>query len=259
MDPQTTRALAQRLFDAAREQRTVPMLTVEHPELTEDDAYAVQADLVALHEAAGARRTGWKLGLTSRAKQREMGIDQPIVGVLLSSLVHDPATPLDLAELSQPRAEPEIAFVLARDLAGADVTEADVLDATAGVAAAIEVLDSRYDHYKFTLPDVVADQTSAGRYLLGPEVPASGMDLRLVGCLISRNGELAGTAAGAAVMGSPAGAVAWLVRWLAARGAGLRGGDVVLSGGLTAVVPLAPGDTVTAEIDRLGSVTLTCR
>ena len=133
------------------------MLTADHPDLTEADAYRVQEALVGRHLAAGATRTGWKLGLTSRAKQREMGIDVPIVGVLLDTLVLVPGTPLDLAELGQPRAEPEIAFLIGRDLAGADGTEAQVLASTDGVAAALEVLDSRYDGYRFTLANASKD------------------------------------------------------------------------------------------------------
>lgn len=260
MDPQTTRALAQRLYDAAAEHRTVPMLTAEHPSLTEDEAYAIQTALVGLHVAAGATRTGMKLGLTSKAKQREMGIDVPIVGVLLDTLALDPGTPFAVGQLGQPRAEPEIALLIGRELAGPGVTAAHVLAATEAVMPALELLDSRYDGYRFTLPDVVADQTSAGRYLLGGRLTSPrDLDLRLTGCVLTRNGEVAATAAGAAVSGHPASAVAWLVRWMAARGGGLRAGDIVLSGGMTAVVPLAPGDVVTAEFDRLGSVTLACR
>jgi 2-keto-4-pentenoate hydratase len=260
MDQHTTQALAQRLVDAAAARRTIPMLTSEHPDLTEADAYRVQDALVDLHVAAGATRVGVKLGLTSKAKQREMGIDVPIVGVLLDSLSIDPGVPFRVAELGQARAEPEIAFLMARDLEGPGVTAAHVLAATDGVMPALEILDSRYDAYRFTLPDVVADQTSAGRFILGGQLTSPrGFDLRLTGCVLSTNGDVTATAAGAAVSGHPAGAVAWLVRWLAARGRGLRAGDIVLSGGMTAVVPLAAGDMVSASFDRLGTVTLACR
>jgi 2-keto-4-pentenoate hydratase len=134
-----------------------------------------------------------------------------------------------------------------------------VLAATAGVAAAIEVIDSRYTDYRFTMPDVVADNSSAGRYVLGSPVPATGLDLRLVGVVMEKNGEVASTASGAASLGHPAAAVAWLVRSLAEHGEGLRAGDVVLSGGLTAAVPVSPGDVVVVTVDRLGSVELACR
>jgi 2-oxo-3-hexenedioate decarboxylase len=252
--------LARRLFDAATERRTIAPLTDEHPDLTEADAYRIQDALVALHVADGAVPAGMKLGLTSRAKQREMGIDVPIVGALLDRMALDPGAALSLASLGQARAEPEIAFLVGRELEGPGITAAHVLAATEAVLPAIEILDSRYRDYRFTLPDVVADQTSAGRFLLGGQLTSPrGFDLRLVGCAISRNGTVAATAAGAAVSGHPASAVAWLVRCLAARGRGLRAGDIVLSGGLTAVVALAVGDVITAAFDRLGSVTLACR
>ncbi len=176
-----------------------------------------------------------------------------------------PTWPLDLGEPLrtgdhiQPRAEPEIVFVLGADLAGPAITAADVLTVTAGVAPGIEVLGSRFLDYKFTMPDVVADNASAGRYLIGPPVPPAGIDLRLAGVVLEHRGEAVGTAAGAAALGHPAAAVAWLVRSLAAEGLGLRAGDIVLSGGLTAAVPVRAGDVVTVTVDRLGSIELACQ
>jgi 2-keto-4-pentenoate hydratase len=148
--------------------------------------------------------------------------------------------------------------VLGHDLDDPHVTAADVVAATAGVAAAIEVLDSRYVDYRFTTPDVVADNASAAEFLVGTPVPPEGIDLRLVGVVLEHNGAVAATAAGAASLGHPAAAVAWLVRALSAEGGGLRAGEVVLSGGLTAAVPVRPGDVVVAAVDRLGSVELEC-
>ena len=138
------------------------------------------------------------------------------------------------------------------------MTSGDVLAATRSVAVGIEILDSRYRDYKFTMADVVADNTSAGRFVIGPAIPVAGLDLRLLGVVLEHNGQVVATAAGAAALGHPASAVAWLVRSLAEEGEGLRAGDVVLSGGLTAAVPLAAGDVVTATADRLGSVEIGC-
>jgi 2-oxo-3-hexenedioate decarboxylase len=149
-------------------------------------------------------------------------------------------------------------FVMGSDLSGPSVTSSAVLAATAAVAVGIEVLDSRYTDYKFTMPDVVADNTSAGRYVVGSAVPVAGLDLRLVGVVLEHNGEVVATASGAAALGHPAAAVAWLVRSLASENEGLRAGDIVLSGGLTAAVPVKAGDVVTATADRLGSVELGC-
>ncbi|MDT7663814.1 MAG: 2-oxo-3-hexenedioate decarboxylase, partial [Pseudonocardiales bacterium] len=180
-------------------------------------------------------------------------------GFLAAGNALDLGAPLNTGELIQPRAEPEIVFTLGSDLAGPHVTATDVLRATAGVAVGVEILDSRYRDYRFTMADVVADNTSAGRYLIGAPVPPAGIDLRLVGVVLERNGEVVATASGSATLGHPAAAVAWLVRALAAEGEGLRAGEVVLSGGLTAAVPVAPGDVVVASVDRLGTVELSCR
>jgi len=180
-------------------------------------------------------------------------------GFLASANALDLGEPLVTGGLIQPRAEPEIVFVLGRDLSGPAVTAADVLAATAGVATGIEILDSRFLDYRFTMPDVIADNTSAGRYVVGAPVPPEGIDLRLAGVVLEHNGEVTATAAGAAALGHPAAAVAWLARSLAAAGEGLRAGQIVFSGGLTAAVPLRPGDVVVASIDRLGAVELACR
>ena len=219
----------------------------------------IQLALRELHLAEGARLVGAKLGLTSRAKQAQMGLSAPVHGFLTDAMRLDVGEPLVVASLGQPRVEPEVAFVMGRDLAGPAVTATEVLAATEAVCPALEILDSRYPNYNFTLPDVVADDTSAARFVLGAILtPPAGVDLRLVGCVFERNGALAGTAAGAASLGHPAAAVAALVRELAARGEGLSTGDVVLSGGLTEAVPVASGDVVSARFDRLGSVELAC-
>lgn len=218
-------------------------------------AYAVQR---VLREAAGPL-AGWKLGVTSRAKQVQVGVSSPIFGFLAGANALDLGEPLDTATLIQPRCEPEIVFVLGRDLSGPHVTATDVLAATSGVAVGIEVLDSRYRDYSFTMADVTADNTSAGRFVVGTPVPPAGIDLRLVGVVLEKNGEVVATASGAASLGHPAAAVAWMVRTMAADGEGLSAGEVVLSGGLTAAVPVTAGDVVVASIDRLGTVELGCR
>ena len=134
-----------------------------------------------------------------------------------------------------------------------------MLAATAAVFPAIDVLDSRFAGYSFTLPDVIADNASAAGYLLGGQATEpGGVDLRLTGLVLEKNGELAATAAGAAVLGHPAAAVAWLARVLHGRGRGLAAGQVVLAGALTEALPVAPGDVIVAHFDRLGSVELAC-
>jgi 2-oxo-3-hexenedioate decarboxylase len=247
--------LAARLRAAVTDRTAIEQLTDDVPDLDLPSAYRVQREL----RSQAGPLAGWKLGVTSRAKQAQVGVSDPIYGFLAAEHAIDLGAPLDTSALIHPRAEPEIVFILGRDLSGPHVTAADVLAATSGVAVGVEVLDSRYHDYRFTMADVVADNTSAGRYVVGAPVSPSEIDLRLVGVVVEHNGEVVATASGAASLGHPAAAVAWLVRALHAEGEGLTEGEVVLSGGLTAAVPVAPGDVVVASVDRLGSIELACR
>ncbi len=251
----STRDIAERLRRAAGEGHTIGRLSAEFSELDIATAYDVQREL----RAGAGPVAGWKLGLTSRAKQHQVGVDEPVYGFLPAAGALDLGEPLDVGTLVQPRCEPEIVFTLARDLSGPHVTAAQVLAATAAVAVGIEVLDSRYTDYDFSTADVVADNTSAARYVVGTPTDPRGVDLRLAGVVLERNGQVVATASGAASLGHPAAAVAWLVRTLSARDEGLRAGEIVLSGGLTAAVPVVAGDVVVATVDRLGNLELPCR
>jgi 2-oxo-3-hexenedioate decarboxylase len=252
--PADAAQIAARLTKARAERMAIEPFSAELEDFDLAAAYAVQR----LLRADAGPLAGWKLGVTSRAKQAQVGVHEPVRGFLAAEHALDLGAPLIVAEHIQPRAEPEIVFVMGADLAGPAVSSADVLAATQSVAVGIEILDSRYRDYKFTMADVVADNTSAGRFVIGTAIPAAGLELRLVGVLLEHNGEVIATAAGAAALGHPASAVAWLVRSLAAENEGLRAGDIVLSGGLTAAVPLAAGDVVTATADHLGSVEIGC-
>ena len=247
--------LAARLSKAVANRTAIKQLSANNPELDLEGAYRVQREL----RLVAGPLAGWKLGVTSRAKQAQVGLSEPVYGFLAAANAVDLGEPLDTSQLIQPRCEPEIVFVLGRNLSGPHVTAADVIAASSAVAVGIEVLDSRYTDYRFTTADVVADNTSAGRYVVGTPVSPLGIDLRLVGVVLEKNGIVIETASGAASLGQPAAAVAWLARQLSADDQGLRAGDIVLSGGLTAATPVTPGDVVVASIDRLGSVTLTCR
>ena len=252
--------IAQRLIGAARDRTAIEPLTNEWPDLDPATAYEVQDAFVAARIEAGAVVIGAKTGLTSKAKQQQMNVSEPLYGFLTADMQIDTGLPVLRDAFIQPRCEPEIAFLLGRDLEGPTVSAAQVLAATELVFPAIDVLDSRFSGYKFTGPDVIADNCSCAGFTLGGSgVSPVGIDLRLVGCVFEKNGVLAATATGAAVLGHPAASVAWMVRRMAERGQGLRAGQVVMAGALTEAVPVAPGDTVVARIDRLGTVELACR
>lgn len=245
--------LAERLAAAERERRAIPQLVHDHPELDVETAYEIQEALFTRRVAGGDRRIGYKLGLTSRVKQEAMGVSDPLWARLGASMLHAEEEPLRVDELIHPRAEPELVFLIGEDLQGPGVSVADALAATRGVLPGIEVLDSRYENFKFTLPDVVADNASAARVLVGGRMlPPDRLDLCLEGMVLRASGDVVATAAGAAVSGHPAAAVAWL-----ANSCGLvEAGSLVFSGGMTAPVPLVPGGSVSAQFTNLGSVTL---
>lgn len=249
------RTWAARLDDAATARQPITPLSAEG--LTDvAAAYEVQSALVKHRLARGDRLVGGKLGLTSRAKQIAMGVDKPLHGMVTSGMLRPSGTRLSLPELIHPRVEPEIAFVLGDGLEGPDVTVSDVLAATRCVCPALDVIDSRYEGFSFTHLDAIADNASSAAFALGDDLVAPPGDLVLTGCVLEVDGQVVESAAGAAVMGNPAAAVAFLANQLAFAGRRLEPGWVVLSGGLTAPVPLRPGTTVTATVRGLGSVTL---
>jgi 2-oxo-3-hexenedioate decarboxylase len=251
--------LAAPLIRAAASAGTAPPPTASEPGLDLAAAYDVQCEVVQARIDAGHRLVGYKLGLTSVAKQHQMQVDSPLFGRLTSDMRRDVGQPLRCADFGQPRLEPEVAFVLGSDLEGGSIGAAEVLAATSFVLPAIDVLDSRFTGYSFTLPDVVADNASAAGFVLGGTAfDPTEIDLRLVGCVFEVNGRVVATAAGAAVMGHPAASVAWLVRELAEQGSGLLAGQVVLAGSLTEAFAVRPGDSVVARIDRVGAIELGC-
>jgi 2-oxo-3-hexenedioate decarboxylase len=252
--------IAQVLATAERERRELSPFTDEHPDLDETTAYDAQWAGVTARLDAGETLVGAKLGLTSRVKQQVMKVDNPLYGWVTSGMIRPYGEPLELARFIHPRVEPEIAFRLGREVE-TPATVTSVLAATDVVFAAVDVLDSRYADFRFRLPDVIADNASAGAFLLGPVAvpPAELEDLRLLGCVLRVGGAVVATAAGAATMGHPAAAVAWLANRLAARGQALTAGMLVFSGGLTEPVTLGPDVSVTAEIEALGAIEVSSR
>jgi 2-oxo-3-hexenedioate decarboxylase len=247
-------AIAAALDEAALARRPLPQPFTDDVIMDADSAYEVQRLVVAKRLERGASIVGAKLGLTSAAKQRQMEVDQPLYGWLTSDMVLDSAH-VDLGAFIHVRAEPEIGFLIGREIR-TPATVAGVLAATDAVFAAIELIDSRYDGFRFRLPDVIADNASSAGVVVGSVArrPPEVGDLRLLGVVLRKNGAVVSTAAGAAALGHPAASVAWMVDSLAERGEMLEPGAIVLWGGLTDAVPLESGSVVTAEIEELGTV-----
>jgi 2-oxopent-4-enoate hydratase len=255
LDDRTIAALADRLAAATSGRTAVAALTAEHPDMTPADAYAIQQRIVAARIEAGERIVGWKLGLTSKAMQTQLGVDQPDYGPILSGFLVPEGRAIPAAELIAPRVEAEIAFVLGRDLRGPGVTSLDALQATAGIAPAIEIIDSRIADWKIRLADTIADLASTARVTFaGRLVQLGDIDVRLIGAVLERNGEVVQTGAGAAALGNPAEAVAWAANTLGELGVTLEAGQIIMTGALHASVPAAAGDTFRATFDRLGPV-----
>ena len=255
IDPEAIGELARRLHDARLARSPVPRLTDQFPDLTEADAYAIAERGISLRRAGGERVVGAKLGFTSAAMREALGVDSPNYGGLTDPMIVSDGR-VSLGDLIHPKAEPEIAFVMSRDLAGPRVGAADVLAATDFVIPIIEVVDSRYERFEFRALDNTADNSSAGRVVLGGRITRPDFDLSRVGVVVTVDGEILHTSAGAAAFGHPAAAVAWLVRRLARSGQGLRPGHLVISGGLTGPIELVPGTEVFVEMDRLGSASM---
>jgi 2-keto-4-pentenoate hydratase len=224
---------------------------------TADLAYEIQ-DINTRHwSAAGRRIVGRKIGLTSHAVQRQLGVDQPDFGVLFADMEVPNAGEIVTAKLLQPKAEAEVACVLGRDLTAADPTTSEVIRAIECVLPAIEIVDSRIRDWKISLVDTIADNASSAMYVLGaqPRDPAD-VDLRLCGMVMTKNDTVVATGAGAACLGHPLHAVRWLAAMMVAKGRPLRAGDVVLSGALGPMTAVAAGDRVRAEIAGLGAVSV---
>lgn len=255
MDTFNAEELAVELLQAWETRVPVDPLTERFPDLTIAQAYAIQMAAVRRRLEEGRRVVGKKIGLTSKAMQDMLGVHEPDYGHLLDDMVVPNGGPILVSRLLQPRCEGEIAFLLGKDLVGPGVTVAQVLSATEAVIPALEIVDSRVRDWKIKIQDTIADNASSALVVLGDKMtPVQGMDLRLVGMVLEKNGEVAATGAGAAVLGHPAVAVAWLANKLAEFDVWLRAGEIVLSGSLTVAPPVAAGDCFRADFDRLGSV-----
>jgi 2-keto-4-pentenoate hydratase len=224
------------------------------------DAYEIQLLNIRRRVNAGATVRGHKVGLSARAMQQMMGVDEPDYGHLLDDMFVFESDAVETTRLCRPRVEVEVAFVLGAPLAGPGCTVADVLAATAFVVPAIEIIDSRIRDWKISLPDTVADNASSGRVVLGGRrTSVADLDLRTIGAVLRRNSEIVETGAAGAVLGNPATAVAWLANKVHTFGVVLDVGPVVMPGSCTRAVDVSPDDVIRADFDQLGHVTVSFR
>jgi 2-oxo-3-hexenedioate decarboxylase len=245
------------LHEAEAKALEVDKITNDAAGLSHAEAYAIQRAILARKLAAGGRLAGRKMGLTSPAKMIQMKISDPIHGFLMADGCVADGALLPMKGLIHPKVEAEIAVTTSRELKGPHCTLAEALDAIDYAFAALEVIDSRYRDFKFDLPSVIADNTSAARYVIGAEgVPASGLDLRGIGVVFEKNGDVVATGAGAAILGHPAASLAALVNLLAQAGDVLPAGTLVMLGGVTEAFAVKAGDSVLASVQGVGSVGL---
>jgi 2-oxo-3-hexenedioate decarboxylase len=255
LDPKTLATLADRVLNAQDGVHTIVKLTQEHPSMSVEDGYAIQDELRRRWLARGDRFVGLKAGLTSRAKMHQMGVSVPAFGMLMASMARPENGTIAIDQLLHPRVEAEIAFVLKNELRGANLTIEQVLEATDYVVPAVEIIDSRYESFKFDLPSVIADNTSGARFVTGgrPREPRD-LDLRTIGVVIEKNGEIQALGASAAVLNHPANAVIMLASHLARRGEGIPAGCFLMTGGITEAIPVKRGDCITARFQDMASI-----
>ncbi|HMV64762.1 MAG TPA: 2-oxopent-4-enoate hydratase [Rhodocyclaceae bacterium] len=253
MDKALITQLGDELYDALTQRRTLAPLTERHPDITIEDAYQIQQQMIARRLAAGERPVGKKIGVTSKAVMNMLGVHQPDFGWLLDGMVYNEGQAIPAATLIQPRAEGEIAFLMKKDVMGPGLSGADILAATEGVMACFEIVDSRIHDWKIKIQDTVADNASCGVLVLGDRiVDPRKVDLATCGMVLEKNGDIVGTGAGAAALGHPLNAMAWLANTLGRLGIGLKAGDIVLSGSLAALIPVKAGDSLRVTIGGIG-------
>lgn len=263
MTPEDVKQAAEDLFQAEQSCTQIGLLSLRHPGMTLDDAYAVQAGFVARKMQAGRHKIGWKIGLTSRAMQDALKIDTPDSGVLLDDMLFESGGTVPKGRFIQPRVEAEIAFIMGADLPHGDLTREDVLAATAEVAPSLEILDTRIlradpaTGKARVVTDTISDNAANAGIVLGAERHDPRVaDLRWAGAIVSRNGEVEETGLGAGVLNDPVTSVLWLARRMETYGQRIEAGDIVLSGSFIRPVECPSGSKIDADFGTFGSVSI---
>lgn len=257
LDRHTITRLAEHLENAELHARDVTKITDEHPDMDWADAYAIQEAIRARKEGRGQKTVGLKCGLTSYAKMKQMGVDTPVFGFVSDYMACAEGSDIPTAGLIHPKVEAEICVVTKAPLAGPGCHVGAVLSAIDFVIPGVEVIDSRYRDFKFDLKSVIADNTSASRFVTGGRARRPDeLDLRTLGVVLEKNGRIVAMAAGAAVMGHPAAAVAALANHLGARGQVIPAGSFIMTGGVTEAISVQAGDSINVRFQDLGSVAL---
>jgi 2-keto-4-pentenoate hydratase len=248
---------AQELYRAEREKTVLRPFTEKYPKIEPAESYRIQLALIEMKKTDGAKVVGKKIGLTSKAMQKMLNVDQPDYGHILDGMMLQDGVVFRVGELIQPKIEPEIAFILDREIKGPGVTPIQVLAATRFVVPALEIIDSRIEGWKIKLCDTIADNASSARVVLGSSPKrVDERDLKLVGMILEKNGDIVQTGAGGAVLGHPAVAVAWLANAVGQFGVSLSAGDIIMPGALCGAVDVGAGDLLQASFDGLGTVSV---
>lgn len=249
--------ISELLFDAGNKCYQIEPLTDTYPNISVEDAYRIQLEGVALKRALGEKIIGLKVGLTSKAVQKMLGVNEPDYGHLTDRMLIQEGQVCKIKNLIQPKAEGELAFCLKDTLKGPGVTIADVYNATSYVVPAIEIVDSRISNWKIKLEDTISDNGSSAMFVLGSRfTPIDQIDMRLIGMNFEKNGELIASGTGAEVWGNPAAAVAWLANKLSEFDIELNAGSIIMSGSFTAMSSVVAGDIVTISFAEMGSLSL---
>jgi len=255
LDTELVEKLAEHLENAELNAQPVNKITDDYPELDWEDSYNIQWEIRRRKEQRGNRVVGLKMGLTSWAKMKQMGVETPIYAFLADYFAIDEGADIKVSELIHPKVEAEIAVVTCKELRGPGCNIAQVQAAIGYVMPAIEVIDSRYENFRFDLKSVIADNASSSRFITGGNVQKlEGLDLKTLGVVMEKNGEVVELGAGAAVLGHPLAAVSMLANMLAERDEVIPAGSFILTGGITAAVAVEAGDSVTVRYQDLGSI-----